>query len=306
MYALSVLFVVVKNVFWALPEFTTLAADDTYEFINVLRLFAAVIIIPVAIVWLVRIIKYFRAINKDADFVESLKTVYLEKIQNARDFFISRVVSIGLAIMTGAFILSLDFTVDSVNAISDIWLYIAAIVSALFLRRHTEKWKLLIIPSTLGIAAAVFCDLATNHFFSRHSPNDVIRNIEAYNSYYFMLFMYVAEAVIFIGLLLCAIPAIRDLFVSYTDMSGNIGSSDYKAMKRKFNCGSATVLSLGVIAALSGLYYVYSIPRTYKGLVFELSGIISHTLCIVFVFVTWYFIGYVKSAIKQHCKSSLY
>ncbi len=306
MYTLTAAFVIVKNVLWMLPEFTTLMADDTYEFVNVLRLFAAAIIVPLAVIWLLKMLIYINKVKNDQAFIDNLKAFYLEKTQDSQDFFTSRTISLGLTALTVAFVLSFDLFFDNMNIISDVWMYLCAVLGAVFLRRFSPKWRLITVTAIFGVAVSALCDLATTYFFSRYIPEDIIKDIGAYNAYYFMMIAYIAEAVVFCAMLVTGMALMYGIFSKHTDMSLSDGSAEHKEMKRRYRLGSVIVMLLGVISAFAGIYYVYSLPLYDKGEIFELSGLISRAACLVFVFAAWYFIGYVKAAVKQHNRSSLY
>ncbi|MBQ4090837.1 MAG: hypothetical protein IJC64_00815 [Clostridia bacterium] len=71
-YLITMIFVIVKNVFWVLPELSALMSNETYEFVHVLRWFALFVTVPVALFWLISMIRYLRGIRKDQSFVLSL------------------------------------------------------------------------------------------------------------------------------------------------------------------------------------------------------------------------------------------
>ncbi len=306
MFALCVVVTIAKELFWVLPELTTLISNSTYEFVNVLRLFAACIIVPITIFWLIKMLVYIKKIKRDVVFIDNLKAFYLEKTNNAEDFFTCRVISIGLITFTVAFVLSFDLFLDNTNIISDVWQYIALILGALLIKRYSKKWISIIIISVLGVVSAVFCDVASSYFFSRYIPENIIKDLDAYNAYYFMLSIYIVEAVVFCSVLAVSLLFMFDVYSKHTDMSSDKKSAEYKYMNRRFKIGSALVMCCGALSALAGVYYFGSLPYSDKSIIFEISGVLSRAICLVFVFASWYFIGYIKSSVKQHSKAYLY
>ena len=306
MYMLSCGMLIVKNALWALPEFTSLVGDDTYEFVGILRIFAMLIIVPVTVVWLVRMITYFVRVRRDETFVNNLMNVYNQKAEASPSFFDMRVLSVGIVALIVAFVFSLDLLFDNFNVTPDFIMYIALIVGALILRKHSKKWVLLTAFSSFGVISGALSFASRVYFYSRYLPSDVIRNIEAYDSYYFMFSCDVAEAVAFLACLASTIVVLKDVYYSSTDLVCDIGQTERRRMNVKFTAGAIVTSVFGAINAFATLFYVYSIPNVHKAEIFSMSNVLRMAFGIVFAFAFWYFAGYIKGCVKQHCKAYLY
>ena len=306
MQLFSCIFVILKNALWALPEFTSLAGNDTYEFVGVLRLFAMIVVVPFSIAWLIRMILYFVKVRKDEPFVKKLMDIYSQKAQAAPSFFDMRSSTVGIATLIVAFALSFDMLFDDFNATPDFLMYILLILGALILRRYSKKWIFMTVCSSFGLIAGVLCFASSLYFYSRYLPTDVIRNVGAYDAYYLMFFANIAETVTFLTCLMACLALLKDVYLKNTDLVCDIGQTEQKRMKNKFTVGSILIFLFGVVSAAGTLFYVYSIPNVNKAEIFGMANVLRMMLGIMFVFSFWYFAGYVKSCVKQHCKSYLY
>lgn len=306
MYALSVVFVIVKNLFWVLPEFTSLAENDTYEFIGVLRLFSLVIIVPVSVAWLIKVICYFLRVKKDQHFIKELENLYTAKAEASPSFFVMRTSCVGIIAFVVGAALSFDLVFDGANVTPDALFYASLIFGAVVLRKFSKRWKIVLIPTSVGIVASVFCDLARSYFYSRYEPDDVIKSIGAYNSYYFMVSVNVVESVTFLLSLIAVLIVLKDVYLKNTDVASDPCGREASIMKRKFFIGSLITTFSGIISCAGSLFYVFSLPLMQKADGFAMANVLRMGVGILFAFVFWYFAGYVKSCIKQHCKSYLY
>lgn len=306
MYVFSIIFVVLKILLWVLPEFTALANDEKYEFIHVLRFFALVIIVPVSILWLVKMLVYFSKVKKDRAFIENLESVYVDKAQASPSFFTMRTSCVGITAFVVGVALSLDFMFDNVNVTPDALMYLALIVGAVIVRNYSKKWIFVVVSAAFGVAAGVFCDLSRTYFYSRYIPTDVIKDIGAYNSYYFMLSISILETVAFLVAVIAVLTVTRDIYIKNTDLVFDIGEKEIRRMNKKFIWGSVITYFFGIISCAANLFYIYALPNAEKAEIFAMSNVLRMALGIIFVFVFWYFAGYVKSCVKQHCKSNLY
>ena len=306
LYILSVAFVVIKNVLWVLPEFSTLAGNETYEFIGVLRLFALVIIVPVSLLWAVKILAYCIRVKKDQDFIYSLEQIYKQKADASASFFTMRLSTIGITALIVGVVLFIDVLLDNVNVTPDSLAYIALLIGAVILQRYSKKSKFAIVFAGLGVITGTLCDASRLYFYSKYQPTDVIKNIGAYNTYHFMLIANAADAVISLVTLIFALLIIWDVHAINTDYSDEIGVVEQKRMKRKFIIGAVISLAVGVLSSLGTLFHVYAMPNIEKADVFAMSNVLRIVLSCAFAFAFWYFASSVKSLVKQHCKSCLY
>ena len=306
LYGLLTVFVILKNALWALPEFTSLAQNDTYEFVGVLRAFAAIILAPISMFCLFKVIVYLRRVLRDNLFIENLSNLYREKTENSQSFFTYRRISFGLIGLTVSFILSFDLFFDNVNVVSDAFMYAIMILAFVMLKPYSKKWLVGIVTSALGVMSAVSCHIADARFFEKFVHTDVIRDIDAYNAYYFMLSVHIVEAVLFLAVLTVSLVSVRDVFRANTDLAADCGEAERKLLSRVFAVWSVITAILGALAAAGTVFYFYSLPLVGKQKIFDMSNVICMAISIVFAFSAWYFIGYVKGAVKQHCKTNIY
>lgn len=305
LYVFTAIFVLIKNVAWALPEFTALAENETYEFINVLRLFGAIISVPVGLIWLFVVLVYFIRVNKDTTFIDNLKTAYLEKIEGKESFFVGRTLSVGLITLTVAFVISLNLRLDNVEVIPGVMKYFAVIIAAIILRHYSSKIIALVAFSSLGAIISVFAGLSSDYFFERYLATSVIKDIHAYNAYYFMLLVNAAEQIVFLTVAVLSLLTLKDLYVNNTALSRDIGKKEKAKMMRSFTLGAALTFVFCFLSCCGEMFYYASLPYVEKAQIFSMASVINTLLGILSIFTAWYFISYVRSAVKQSCKQYL-
>ena len=297
-YLITMIFVIVKNVFWVLPELSALMSNETYEFVHVLRWFALFVTVPLALFWLISMIRYLRGIRKDQGFVLSLCELYSEKTRNAESFFVARRIRIGVLLLSVAFVFAIDLTLDGINVIWDAWVYALAGASALILLKYTKKFIALIPVCILGLISSCLKDGAEQYFLSRFLPEHIIKNAEAYNTYNFMLLAYLFDAIVFCRALAIALIALKDVNRAY--------GSEHSSNKSKYVPGSVVLFAIGFLNAAANVFNAYALALRGKGFIFDSSGIFVGVLNIVFAIFAWYFISNIASAVRQSCRADLY
>lgn len=303
-YSLTVSFLVIKNIIGVIPEFSSLIEDKTYEFAGLLRTFSVIIVLPMSIVWLVRICAYFHSVKKDTQFIESISAAFIEKVETIPQFYTFRVVNVGLSGLIFAIALSFDAYIDRVNLLPDFLFYAVVFLTAIFLSKHTSKWYLASISSLLGIFASVFSHTYSVRFFELHTVEAIRRDAEAYAMHNVMLVRYALESVTMALTVACVILIIRDVYRAHSGIDVAIGR-DLAAMKSSFTLCAASVAVFGALSALGNFYYVWAMPFYSKGWFYQYSNIISTAINLLFVFVAYVAISSLKSTIRLNYKKYL-
>ena len=105
----TTVFVVARSVLTVLPEFSalTLSAYDEasrfnflYDYIGMFRILAIFIVLPLGVIWLVKILRYLRSILRDHNFMDALIQKYVSEIEPKTYIFIQRAVKLAFIIMS--------------------------------------------------------------------------------------------------------------------------------------------------------------------------------------------------------------
>ncbi len=305
LYSFTIAFLIAKNVICALPEFTSLQTNSSYEFVNILRILAIIVVMPVSVLWLVQTVAYFKRIKGDRAFIESLSEKYIQRANDAPDFFVCRTLTIGLYAILAAFIFSFDFYVENVNLLPDFLFYGVLILSVIFLRKYSVGYASVIIMSTVGALISLGACVVEKGFFSRFYIEAVIKDIDAYNQYNLLVIFYVVKALVFLSVLVFALKSIYGIFVTCIGSRHSSDDTYYIEHNKKIKTRAFICFALGFLSALSTVYRVIALPRHEISWIFYYSGIITSALQITFVVAVCALILYLVGEIKYNYKSYL-
>ncbi len=300
-YSLTLAFVIIKNVVCALPDFSTLQTNSSYEFITITRILAIIVVAPISVAWLISIVSYFVRVKRDVGFVESLTQKYIEKSSSMQSVYVYRPINVGLTVILIALILTFDVYSENVNYVPDLFFYAFAILAAILLRRHSNKWVPLVVISSVGALSSLFLYMVEKEFFARHFIGAIKRDLEAYRHYYLMLGLYIIQAVICIAAVVIVSLFVYGIFKRNTvSDEGDTERDDAILRGAKVRLTVFTVL--GVLSPIACVYHIFSLPFFSRGWIYEYSGIISSVFSIGFIAAAWVLIGYVRAEIRDSYK----
>lgn len=305
MFSLTVFFLTAKNIVCALPEFTSLQSNSGYEFVEVIRILAILLVAPISVVWLINILLYFRRIKRDTPFIAALSAKYTAKAENTPDYFTCRTLTLTLYAILVAFIFTFDFYVENVNILPDLIFYCMVILLAVFLRKHVVRRVRIVILAALGAITSASIAILEKDFFSKFAIEAVIKNFEAYNKYNLLVAAYILKAVIFALLTYLALKEIYAIFESYIVIKQE-GNQSYIAERGKsLRTRLILCLVLGIISSASTIYRVLALPRHSVSWIYYYSGIITSVLQIAFIASICVTIMYVVGEVKYNYKTFL-
>ncbi len=304
LYSLTLIFLIVKNILECIPEFTTLENNESYEFVVIMRILSCILIMPMSVVWLVKIVRYFILVKNDRPFIEALEKKFTEKSALNPEFFFYRTACVGLLIMIIASVLTVDLISDGVNILPDIFAYITLILSSLILRIYSKKWITVLFVSIMGALCSVSVLISENRFYERYSPEMVNKSLEAYNSFYFMLSLYILQSIIF---LICVTAVIMFLYEIFKKHIAN--TAEHELYKNESERGMIIRMILTLISALlsvvSSVYRVISHTITKDIWIFTYSNAISAVTDIIFIASSVALLLFMTQEIKQNHNMSL-
>ncbi len=305
LYFLTLIFLIIKNAFCCLPEFTTLETNSSNEFINIMRILAMVLISPLCIIWLVNIVKYFVNIKNDKPFIESLETKYKKSANESPDFFIGRVLRIGIYMIIVSFILTFDIFSEGVNVLPDIFAYSGLILTALFLHKYSKKWGLLAITSSLGALSSLWVYMTEKSFYERYLMSSVHRDIEAYEHYYLLLSAYILQAVLFCAVLASLTAFLCDIYNDHIRAKQIGHDIEKKESNTGFIARICIFSALGLLSAAASVYHILALTQDQSLWIFYSSGVISSAISIASVISLLAISFFMLSEIKKNYSTYL-
>lgn len=161
----TIIFFCIKESMTVLPELTVLTstvggADSSsafyfpylYNYISLMRGFAALVVLIFGVVWLVRMWKQMRRIIADRPFFERLDKKYADEVLTRPDLFAKRRIKATLICTCVALAFSVDFYLDDINVIPDFLIGAFFLAVILLLRRYVRPTLL----KQAGAASAVY------------------------------------------------------------------------------------------------------------------------------------------------------
>lgn len=303
-FRFSVFFLIIQKTLAAIPEFTTLSLNDSYEFIKLLRVFSIIIVLPFGIAWLIKMIKYCSAVREDKPFIEAVSNSYNEKADANPNFFTVRVLSVGLLMLTIGFSLSIDLYSEHLNLLPDFIGYGIIFLAAIFLRDYSDKWIGVAVTSVIGAASSIAFQIFNGKLINNFFLSEISKNIEAYDAYYTAFALRIAEAIMFLIVFGATVSFLSDIFSVYTDLGRDDMEREHRSLTKAFKKGSATTFIIAMLTAASGVFYGYAQPFYYLRWYYSYSLLISFVFNVVFAFTVWNFLEVIKNCIKR--RYSLY
>jgi hypothetical protein len=293
-YWLTTTFVIIKTIICSLPEFTSLISNSAYEFVVILRILAILIVAPVAIWWLIAIIRYCVSIKKDVKFIENVSNTYQERFKTTPQIFTVQNLCVGIGAIMLALVLSIDVYSDNINILHDALFFAALIVVAILIRKYSPRWKALAVTSSVGVIFSTASHYLNASFFENHSIGAIRRDEDAYYAYYRVLGVSAATAIVAVAAIILTGLILRDIYLSHGDI-------EKRTVRGRFNPDIPLVLfmTIGSLSSLSGVYRLWSLPFFYRGWIFYYSTVITAAINIAFVIYAWCFTGKIRESIKH-------
>lgn len=288
----TLFFVIFKAAMSFLPELSDLTSTEYYEnsgmtnlyqYIGVMRLLVFIPTLILGIVWFVKIILYFNRVRKDTEFCEAIERTYAERVLTKKGIFVKRNVSVAIAVLITAAVLSFDFRIERVNLFPD---FISAVLIFFFFMVIAKKTPInkcigLVLSCVYFVLSAITAVLEFL-FFKNHSYGAVLRDVEAMWAYRYMVIACVVSAVAFVLVYLAVIKAFEKVIESHTgyvlsektanvEMQSRMAEATQNEIKKQLKIFSVAT----VVYAVSDV--CYALFARYNSIV-----ILLNTVCTVF------------------------
>ena len=223
---LTVAFVCFRAFMTVLPELSTLSGtsdfDGTstgslYRYIGVMRGLCFIPVLVFGIIWLVKLIKYFKRLSFDSELNRALCESYAEKERNRGGIFVKKHIKTACWFMLIGAVLTLDIRMEEVNMLPDVFV-IALFIPALVYFGKTAKIKMggIKIFMPLYAVASVISYLLEAYYIENYTYNAMNKDATAFLVYFASMVSVAIQGIMFICLLSAIFKEIKTVIAQHT------------------------------------------------------------------------------------------
>lgn len=223
---LTMVFLFAKPLMALLPEFSALSGTEYnealvnyYGFITLFRAVAVIALLPLALYWLVRTIRFALALRRDTAFTAACEQQYVHEILPNTAMFTQRNVKLALSVLGIGIILSIDFYLEYYNVIPDVLSAAFLIAGAWLLRKYVTNTKPVIFAAAFYAVLTLVSDALNAHFNIVYYFNAIYKDDAAAMSFYATCAVTVLENIMFLVTLLLLVFAMKQMIVKYCGFS---------------------------------------------------------------------------------------
>lgn len=240
----TIFFVAFKATSSFLPELITVNFSEYLEFhgngiLYILRMFTFIPVFILGIIWIIKIIIYFRRISKDVVFTSALSEIYREKVLPKKGIFIKRNVKISFVLLLIAVVLSFDLRIQNINIFPDVLSALMLLAFFVSIRRNTKiNLTLPIILSALGVASGLISMIFEIRFFKEYMWDSIFRSEGAMDAYVLLCVSEIINALVFAAIFVFALLAIKSVVKTHTGIvaaSNVMNDGARKSMNRSIH-----------------------------------------------------------------------
>lgn len=268
----TLFFVIFKPVMSVLPEFADLSRyeyDESssgvlylFEFIGLLRAMSVIAVSVVGIIWVVKIIRYFKRLNNDTDFYSALEEKYISDVLPKTSIFIKRDISVAFFAFVAASIFMFDFRVNYINIIPD---FIGAVILmvGVFICRKRLSLKMPRVWTVSGayLGATVLAAMTEFYFFDKYYYGAIDRSEEAYVSYIIMCVFAVLATALFLitaAMLICLFSNVIENHTGFVYKKDDPSNAErLRAFHKELRLRLIFVAASAVLVAAADIFHIF-------------------------------------------------
>ncbi len=291
----TLFFLVLKAGVTLLPEFATLSqysyAYDSpvghmYEFIGLMRGMAFIFVTAFGISWMVKFIKYFRRLNKDVEFKESLTEKYNEEVLAKQGIKVKFNLGVAFSLFLFALIFVIDIRLndfgrmEKFNLLPDFVAAILFLLGSIFIKKCNKKaQRFLSVSAWIYLVISLVAYVVEFIFYDKYYYTAIFRSVEAYRCY---IIMCAAETLSTVAFIVLAYAFVLSLYQVITDHTGFVyGSANAQSAEKlaEYHKESATKLVYVIIGAMlvtaADVFYIFFAEKYgFAGALCMIAGII--------------------------------
>ena len=311
----ALIFLVLREILNVLPEVSALSISSAelnpnyinlYEYVNVMRIMAALVILIFGVIYVIKMVKYFRLVHKQIDFRRELTQKEQDFAKAHPGNALTRRYRRCFGLMGAAAFLLTDFYLDFNNVIPDA--LAAALLLAGFLASDLSR-KNKIIAACGAVIYAVAATISAHYassFFDKYAIPQIGHNAEADSAYALMWGSALVEMLVFLALLVLVLLSLRCIIDKWGGYLAVQEDSAFESRRRiafleEFDGALIRTFVLGFVAALLSFVYDYmKVLPANKWLRFlEFFWAFDFCASLLFAAVFCTLLGNIFAAIKQ-------
>ena len=312
----SLFFLVLREVMSVLPEFASLSNSsgemnphhiNLYEYIGIMRLLSALVILAFGAVYLVKIVRYFRLLQAQIDFRAQLTEKEREIAAKYPGNAVTRRYRLSFLFLgIGAFLLT-DFYLDFTNILPDALAAAFLLAGALLTDVLSRNQKIIAACAAVVYAGvATFSSYLAASFYAEFSNAQIGQNALADRAYGWMWGSALFEMLVFLAALVLLLLLLRRTVDKWGGYLATQGKSDFETRRREafleeFDGELIRTFIFGLSAALFSFIYDYmKVLPANKWLRFlEFFWAFDFCASLLFAVLFSVLLGNILAAIKQ-------
>ncbi len=298
----TILFVIAKSLITFAPE--ALAIFDTnsgynrtinlYDFVELFRTCAILILIPICIIWLYKFIKYILSLIKDKHLMDLLTKKYTEEISPKEFLFIQRYIKTAFIILIIGIIFNIDFYIDNLSVLPDFICPLILMIVYRIVRNFSKAPRLAYVFSAGYFITSLFTYILNFIYFNNFTLTIKEISKEAADLFTVLSISKIIDSVFFVLAIIPILPVIKEVIEKNTGFAP-VSAANYNAddkvkyvqlmLKKKLT----VLLVLTILGGISSICYILFVSS------FALIWLIEFIVLLTF---TVYF-GHTLNAIQE-------
>ena len=268
---LTIVFVLFKAVMTVLPELSVLSESSTdeisyanslYRYLGVMRGFCFIPVLFFGIVWLFKMVKYFKRISTDTSLNSALEEVYSNKEEKHTSIFVKSYIKSASWFMIVGALVTLDIRIEKINMLPDA-LLLLLFIPALFYFSKVIKTKAIGIKIFMLLYAfsSIASHLLEAYYIENYTYNAMNKDTVAFALYFVSVIFVALQGAMFICLLSAFFKLIKNVISSHTGYvvgreSSSLGEDKRIAeVHKELNKNFIYAIDLAMLYVLSDVLY---------------------------------------------------
>ena len=270
MISFSTFFVILHSVLSTLPELailTSFEADvknahfpfDWYRFVNLFRIVAIFLALTVALIWLIRYLRYFVTAQRDREWVQGLRRTYENEILTQTEMLTVRKFRVSVLLCYIGILFSVSLRFDGMDALPSFVMALFFLLALQYLgalvpnSKQCRRWCLI-----SGVASLLYFT-ANRLYLQSHLPEASLYHTDAYYFFFVTRLLGAVDAVVAMMLIYSMMRVLMDLVRTHTaveydgENSAELSARATQRLHSTFAKRNRVILILFGIAAVGNL-----------------------------------------------------
>lgn len=298
----TILFVVAKALITFAPEALAIFDTDSgynhsinlYDFVELFRTCAIIILIPVCIVWLYKFIKYIRLLIKDKQLIDLLTQKYTEEVIPKDFLFIQRYIKTTFIVLIIGIVFNIDFYIDNLSILPDFICPIILMVVYRIVRKFSKAPKLAYVFSMSYFITSLSTYILNFIYFNNFTLTMKEISTEAATLFIILTVSKIIDSIFFILAIIPLFPVIKEVIEKNTGFAP-VSASNYnfddkvKYVQSMLKKKLTVLFVLTLLSGISSICYILFVSS------FALMWLVEFVVLLIF---TVYF-GHTLSTIQE-------